>query len=350
MDRYAFLLLAGLVVMAAQSRESAGASFRWSQYERKSDDWFRGEEARTIAANLRSQQSSRGDWLKNTDTGARRGTDSPDRIKGTFDNGATVGEIRFLARAFRATGDVADRDACLKGIDHVLAAQYANGGWPQTSPPGADYPRHITFNDNTMLNLLTLTRDIAGGEGDEFAFAGDARRQAARQAFASGIDCILRCQVRVRGELTVWCAQHDAENLEPAKARSYELPSLSGSESAGLLMLLMSLDDPSPEVVRAVEAGVRWYESAKRTGLREVTVDGDKSLRPDPDAPALWARFYDLETNRPFFCGRDGVKKDDYADIEAERRNGYAWYGTWGDKVARRYPRWKQERTGDGKP
>ena len=41
------------------------------------------------------------------------------------------------------------------------------------------------------------------------------------------------------------------------------------------------------------------------------------------------------------FGGRDGVIKYDVAEIEAERRNGYAWYGTWGRKVADRYSRWK---------
>lgn len=27
---------------------------------------------------------------------------------------------------------------------------------------------------------------------------------------------------------------------------------------------------------------------------------------PCEDCPTLWARFYELETNRPFFCDRDG--------------------------------------------
>nr|HMQ45368.1 pectate lyase [Mariniflexile sp.] len=43
----------------------------------------------------------------------------------------------------------------------------------------------------------------------------------------------------------------------------------------------------------------------------------------------MWARFYDLNTNLPFFCGRDGVKKNTLAEIELERRTGYAWYGNW---------------------
>ena len=141
--------------------------------------------------------------------------------------------------------------------------------------------------------------------------------------------------------------QHDETTLEPRGARTYELPSLSGMESAGILMLLMSLEDPGPDVVRAIRAGARWYEDAKITGIRQVVVNGDKKIVPDRDAPPLWARFYEIGTNRPFFCGRDGVKKDDLAEIEAERRNGYAWYGDWGRRVLSRYARWERVRPGD---
>jgi pectate lyase len=181
-------------------------------------------------------------------------------------------------------------------------------------------------------------------ESDDFAFVDPDRRAAARKAFDQGIACILACQIKVRGELTAWCAQHDEKTLAPAPARTFELVSISGGESAGILQLLMSLPDPSPEVVRAVEAGVRWYDSARLTGVRQETRQGDKVVIPDPNAPPLWARFYEIETNRPFFSGRDGVKKYDVAEIEAERRNGYAWYGTWGEAVAKRYAAWQARR------
>jgi hypothetical protein len=62
----------------------------------------------------------------------------------------------------------------------------------------------------------------------------------------------------------------------------------------------------------------------------------------DPAAPPLWGRFYDIKTNKPFFCDRDGVPKPHLADIGSERRNGYAWYGTWPQALLdREYPAWK---------
>jgi pectinesterase len=59
----------------------------------------------------------------------------------------------------------------------------------------------------------------------------------------------------------------------------------------------------------------------------------------------LWARFYEIETNRPMFSGRDGVKKYAMSEIEAERRNGYAWYGPWGTGVASDYAKWKEKQS-----
>ena len=47
---------------------------------------------------------------------------------------------------------------------------------------------------------------------------------------------------------------------------------------------------------------------------------------------------------RPIFSGRDSVIKYDIAQIEPERRNGYAWYGGWGSKVAAGYKKWTKLR------
>ena len=43
-----------------------------------------------------------------------------------------------------------------------------------------------------------------------------------------------------------------------------------------------------------------------------------------PDAGPIWARFYEIGSNRPVFVGRDGVVKYSVAEIEPERRVGYA--------------------------
>jgi len=303
--------------------------------------WFRSEDGRRALTNVLSHQSPRGDWPKNQNTTAKPFAGDTKSIKGTFDNGATTAELRLLAGALNATSDERLKAAFLKGLDHILSAQYTNGGWPQYSPPPArSYHRHITFNDDTMRRLLEFLRDVATAR--EFTFVDAPKRAQSQQAFDRGINCIVKCQVRMNGQLTAWCAQHDEVTLEPRPARSYELVSLSGAESAGLLQLLMSLERPSSEIVRAVHAGAKWFGASKLAGLRETRVNGDKRILRDPEAPPLWARFYEIGSNRPIYSGRDGAKKYDIAEIEAERRNGYAWHGTWGAEVLKRFAEWKQ--------
>lgn len=329
------------IALLCAAHTLAAASLNVRDAVKQSASWFASTTGREVVANVLSHQSSRGDWPKNLNTAATRFDGDPARIRGTFDNGATTGELRLLARAFNATKDAAVRDAFLKGLNHILAAQYPTGGWPQYAPPPANsYHRHITFNDHTMVRLLEFLRDVATQR--DFAFVETGLKAAARQAFVRGVECIVNSQVRVGGSLTVWCAQHDEVTLEPRPARSYELVSLSGSESAGLLQFLMSLDEPSPAVIRAVHASAAWFEAAQLKGVREVRIEGDKRMIDDPAAPPLWARFYEIETNRPIYSGRDGVKRYDIAEIEAERRNGYAWHGGWGDGVLKRYQEWKE--------
>jgi PelA/Pel-15E family pectate lyase len=62
----------------------------------------------------------------------------------------------------------------------------------------------------------------------------------------------------------------------------------------------------------------------------------------DPNAPPLWARFYEPSSGRPIFAGRDGVIRYSLEEIEKERTTGYQWYSQAGDRVLEEYARWKQ--------
>ena len=63
----------------------------------------------------------------------------------------------------------------------------------------------------------------------------------------------------------------------------------------------------------------------------------------DPNAAPIWARFYDLKTNKPFVAGRDGIPRESLEEIPAERRNGYSWYGAYGVPVEQGYKTWKAQ-------
>lgn len=305
------------------------------------DAWYAGSEASVIAANILSFQAESGGWPKNLDTfGRSKKPGESGDFRATFDNSATTTELRFLAKVLARRDDKSIRMAFDRGLSHILAAQYPNGGFPQFYPPGKGYERHITFNDDTLLRVLTLLRDVA--QAPDFAFLPASRRNEARTAFERGITCILHCQVRINGALTVWCAQHDRETLAPADARAFELASLSGQESVGLTRLLMSLEKPTPEVRASIEGAVAWFRAAKIEGIRIDRTGGDAHVVADPKAGPLWARFYDLKTGQPFFCDRDGVPKPTLAEIDSERRNGYAWYVDAPARLLEKdYPAWK---------
>jgi pectate lyase len=318
------------------------------EYLRKPDAWFASEEARQVAANILSYQSELGGWPKNVDTASRPYQGDRTRPRPTYDNGATTDELRFLARIYAVRQDARYRAAIDRGLDYVLDGQYRHGGWPQSHPPGQGYPRHITFNDGAMVRLMEFVREVATRDG--YAFLDDGRRKHAATAFDRGLACILRCQVQVEGKLTAWCAQHDEIDFRPRPARSFELATLSAFESVGIVRLLMSIREPSPEVVRAVEAATAWLETAKLSGIRvtrEKDPRGPKGWNTvvvsDPTAPPQWARFYVIETNRPVFADRDGIPRPALADIGYERRNGYTWYGTWPQELLQvDYPRWRK--------
>jgi pectate lyase len=302
------------------------------------NDWFQSDEGKSTIENVLSWQTDNGDWPKNFDTTAVRFIAGEKKPSGTFDNGASCGKLRLLARAFRITGDVRYQKAFDLGFNHILDAQYTNGGWPQFFPLSKSYSRHITFNDGTMIRLMQFLRDVT--TEDDFDFLGSEQRNAAASAIDRGVNCILKCQVIVNAVPTVWCAQHDADSLVPTRARAYEHPSLSGAESAGVLRFLMSIDNPSPEVIRAVNAGVAWYEAAEIEGFRYNKSKCGPALTEDSGAGDLWARFYEIDSNRPIFSDRDGVVKYNLDEVGSERRGGYTWYGNWGDAVLKAYSKW----------
>jgi PelA/Pel-15E family pectate lyase len=341
-------VIGGLILLPFPSRGFAGKGVR--PYLRMPADWFSGAEAKQVAANILSFQSDLGGWPKNVDTTATRYSDSRAELRPTFDNGATTDELRFLARIYSATRDDTYRSAFDRGFAYILKAQYANGGWPQYFPPGLKYPRYITFNDDAMVRLLEFLREVE--RSPTYEVVGEAKRSVARQAFDRGIDCILKCQIKVNGKLTVWCAQHDENDFSPRRGRSYELPSLSGSESVDIVRLLMSLDSPDARVVESVKAAVAWFKTAAIHGIRqEVRPDArapkgtNKVVVKDSAAPPMWARFYEIGTNRPLFVDRDGVPKFDLSEIGFERRNGYSWLGYWPQSLlGKEYPAWLKRR------
>lgn len=325
----------------------------WKDALRQPEDWYGLAEAVRMAESLLLYQFPNGGWDKNIEMSVAPAAKEMEKLKReghtTIDNSATYTQMGYLARVYGATRDARFKQGFEKGLGYLLEAQYANGGWPQFYPLRKGYYTHITYNDDAMVGVLEMLRAIVEKK-PEYGFVSGQDRSLATVAMEKGIQCILKTQVRVNGKLTVWCAQHDEVTLAPAKARSYELASLSGSESVRIVEFLMGIAKPSIEVKASIEAAVQWFETSKIKGIRvdrkpvpDAPKGYDKVVVEDPAAPPIWARFYDLETNKPMFCGRDGVVKNTIAEIEYERRNGYNWYV---DRPARlldrEYPAWRK--------
>lgn len=317
--------------------------------------FYRTDEAKRIAANVLLYQCENGGWPKNADWKKELSvSDKQKRLEekkrdedATFDNSATHSEIRFLGKMYTATKNSRYKDAALKGVHFMLDAQYPNGGFAQFPCRTKGYYIQITFNDGAMVGVLDVLKQMDEGRLLRDV-ADEALRARCGTAVQKGIACILKAQIRVDGNPSLWCAQHDKDTLEPVMARSYELPSFSGAESVGIVRFLMSVERPSPDIVAAIEGAVAFFERLKLRGIRVTTkklADGttDRVVVNDPDAPPLWARLYDLKTLKPIFCSRDGIPREKLSDISFERRNGYSWLGYYAaDLLKKDYPAWRK--------
>jgi PelA/Pel-15E family pectate lyase len=264
----------------------------------------------------------------------------------TIDNNATTTEITYLLKAYKKFNNPKYLAAAEKGISYLLEAQYANGGWPQYYPDKSFYRGEITYNDNAMIHALNLLQDIVLKKND-FDIVNPSFVEPSTKAISKGIDCILKTQIKVNGKLTAWCQQYDETTLQPAKARAYELPSITAQESVYIVEFLMSQPNPSREIRDAINAAVQWFHSSKIVGYKVDVIPApntpkgrDIQLVTDSTS-TIWARYYEIDTNKPFFCGRNGIKVYSVQDIEYERRNGYAWYGNWPQRLLdQKYPEW----------
>ncbi|MGF7140602.1 pectate lyase [Roseimarinus sediminis] len=358
------LFLFAFVVQLPLALLSQNNEIRWRQVHDQPAAWYNSAEAIRIADNLLLYQHDNGGWYKNIDMARPLSKAEREKLEKqksqemgtTIDNGATHSQMRFLAKVYSATNFDRFETAFMNGLDYLLEARYENGGWPQYYPLREGYYSHITFNDGAMIGVMSLFRDIEQGAA-AYRFVDPMYKEKCRKANEKAIALILDMQVVVNGQPTVWCAQHDEFDLSPAKARAYELPSLSGGESVGVVKFLMGIENPDYRVVRAIEYAVAWYQRSNIEGKEVKWVKDasyprgrDRVVIDNPDASPLWARFYDIESNQPMFVGRDGIAHDRFSEIEHERRVGYSYLSNYGeDLLEKAYPQWLERISGSGK-
>ena len=332
----------------------------------KNQPRYKETEITQIADNMLIYQRDNGGWPKNYDMQAILTTEQVDslvktknKLHTTFDNSTTYTHIDYLAQVYNIVKVAKYKDACLKGINFVLSAQYPNGGWPQYFPLEDNYSRRITFNDGALIGVIELLKKIVDNN-PEFSFIGDPLRKEVIRAYEKGIECILNTQIFEKGRLTAWCQQHNEIDLKPAWARAYEPPSICNGESAEIVLFLMDLKNPEKRIIESVQGAVKWLKDSKiyNTKVNTVPAPPEKSVWRtsttdrvvvfDSLAPPIWTRYYELGTEKPLFSDRNGKFLYSLAEVSRERRSGYSWYTYAPQVILDKYPDW-QKRVNSGK-
>lgn len=272
-------------------------------------------------ADILKNQKLDGGWQKNY------AETSGDWAASTIDNGATYTEIRKLATEYTKTKDIKYSNAVIKGINFLLNMQYANGRWPQVYH-SSGYHTHITYNDDAMINVMKLLDEVSNKKGD-FSFVDNTLASKCKTAVDKGVNCILNTQINVNGTLTVWGQQHDENTLKPAGARAYEVPSLCSKESVNIVNFLKTRPS-TPKIAASIKAAQTWFKATGIIGIKVTNTGTKLDVKQDSSVKTpIWARFYEIGTNKPIFVNRSSEVFYDVSNIEPERQIGYSWYGTW---------------------
>ncbi len=314
-----------------------------------------------IADNMILFQRANGGWPKNYDMRAILTPEQLEKVASTksilhttFDNETTYTHIYYLAQVYTATKIEKYKEACIKGFQFVLDAQYANGGWPQYFPLEKKYSRHITFNDGAYMGIMNLLDNMINGNAN-FSFLNENLKAKAKTAYDKGLDCVLKMQIKDNGQLTAWCQQHDEETLAPAWARKFEPPSICNGESVDIVLFLMKIKNPDERIIQSIQSAVKWFADSKILNTRvesfaiEPTESKYKKIKRDvrvvvdSAAAPIWTRYYELGTHRPLFCDRNSEFLYSLAEVSLERRSGYAWYTGSPQKVLDKYPAWQKK-------
>ena len=264
--------------------------------------------------------------------------DFPDRLdrrrnQTTFDDNKSQSALRCLMLVDQELNFENQRihEAATYGLEAFLKAQYPNGAWPQRYSefpdpdafpvrkarlpetwsrefPGQSYAGYYTLNDNTIRDLIVLMLDAWSIYDDE-RFLESAK---------SGGDFFLIAQLPE--PQPGWAQQYNFE-MEPAWARKFEPPAVTGGESQGVLDTLLLLYERTGEAkyLAPLPRALEYY--------RDNLLDDGRL-----------ARFYELRTNRPLYFTKEYELT--YSDADMPTHYGFQT-GSRLEQIAGRFEKFR---------
>ncbi|MBA2114404.1 pectate lyase [Bremerella alba] len=219
----------------------------------------------------------------------------------SLDDDQTQSAIRFLMRVDKAYDFKNEiiHQAVTTALDALLAAQFANGAFPQVWAEPVDqslpiqpasFPKYDWKTEGRVKNywnMYTLNDDLAGSVSavlrEAYDTYGDQRYLASLKKLG---DFLILAQLP--SPQPAWAQQYNYD-MNPIWARKFEPAAVAGRESQDAIETLLLIYDVTRDkkYLEPVPKAVKYLEA---------------SMLPDGQL----ARYYELQTNRPLYMNRNG--------------------------------------------
>lgn len=214
----------------------------------------------------------------------------------TFDDNISQGALSYLIDL----DEIIDADWLTEsielGLKFMLSSQAENGAWPQWYPLLGSYHDYWTFNDDAINNCIRVM--IKAHQ----VYKKDEYLESVKKAG----DFIIMAQFKAPQAGWAQQYQHD---MQPGWARRFEVPGVGSLATASVMIMLADiyLYTKNDKYLKPIPAAIKWLKDSK---IEEN----------------LWARIYEMGTNKPIYGNHD--RRVHY--LFSEGRSDYRFQGSFG--------------------
>lgn len=301
------------------------------------DDNFYLDAAQAAAEALLFGQRQSGGWSNSVDMKGRRSgyrfEGGKQRMKGisSLDDDQTQSAIQLLIRIDEAMefNNAEVHQGAMMALDALLAAQFANGAFPQvwkaaaTQQPvlKAGYPDYDWRTEGRVKNywdMYTLNDNVCGNVADVLVTAHQVYRDDRYLTSLKRLgDFLILAQMPE--PQPAWAQQYNYQ-MHPIWARKFEPPAVSGDETQEVIDTLMMIAAATNDAkyLQPIPAALSYLK-------RSLLLDGRLS------------RYYELKTNKPLYMTRRGKLYElTYDDSNLPAHYGWKWDSRIGE-LERKY-------------